>query len=90
MYAIPVIRAIGTPKSSEWMKDALCAKPEYRDYPWFPPVGNHWRQHRRLCRIAIAVCQQCPVIAECKTYADTTFVSSGIWAGKLYGLSGEG
>ena len=77
-------------KSTAWMDNALCAKPEYKDYPWFPPTGNHWRKHQILCQRAIAVCHACPVMTECKAYADISLVTAGIWGGQLYGLTGEG
>ena len=61
-----------------WQADAAC-----RDLPvdwFFPEQGpNAWYQLRQ----AVAVCQDCPVIADCLNYALTFEPRSlpGIWGG---------
>lgn len=61
-----------------WQADAAC-----RDLPldwFFPEVGPEaWKQLRR----AVAVCESCPVIADCLNYALTFEARAlpGIWGG---------
>lgn len=67
-----------------WQEQALCALPEHRDLLWFPDEEE--RRHYRVKgrREVIAVCAQCPVIEECKQYAESIPVAAGVWAGKQY------
>lgn len=62
----------------KWMASAVCAQidPEI----WFP-------DHRRDGRVAQAIelCQGCPVIRECRDYADEIDADYGVWGGVLRG-----
>jgi Transcription factor WhiB len=72
-------------KGSSWMKDALCAKPEYRDLPWFfsDKLGKTTqKKHRQHLK---QVCNACPVQAECAHFANKAGVNAGVWAGRYYG-----
>ena len=59
-----------------WEEDAACAKhdPEL----WFPEQGH------RVIKEATAICNQCPVQAECNAYAKQIKPSDGVWAGRNY------
>jgi WhiB family transcriptional regulator, redox-sensing transcriptional regulator len=58
----------------EWMRSALCTQvdPDL----WFPEKGGHdmSRQPKRICR-------ECPVIAECLSYALEHEEMFGVWGG---------
>jgi len=62
----------------DWVKSSLCSQidPEL----WFPA-------HARDAKVqeSIAICQQCPVIEECKAYADEIEADFGVWGGELRG-----
>jgi WhiB family redox-sensing transcriptional regulator len=71
----------------DWQHLALCARPEHRDLMWFP---SEWRgsgaQRLKIERLRVEqVCDACPVIAECRAYAERHNVTAGVWAGKHYG-----
>lgn len=55
-----------------WTDDALCAQTDPDLF--FPEKGGTSNDAR-------AVCQQCPVIAECLTYALDARMSDGVWGG---------
>lgn len=67
-----------------WQEDALCAQPEYRNLMWFP--DEDWSRARKQLEFqrTRSICRSCPVIAECRVYAEKAQVTSGIWAGKDY------
>lgn len=43
---------------------------------WFPEIGEG-----RIEKRAIAFCQECPVIAQCREYAIITDQRAGVWGG---------
>lgn len=64
-----------------WMEDAACR--EYDSGLWFPYRGRY-----DMARQAVAVCNSCPVVAECLRHAATLRVRAGmslhgIWAGRV-------
>jgi len=67
-----------------WQEQALCALPEHRDLLWFPDEEDrtHYRQKGR--NEVKEVCGRCPVIDECRQYAESIQVSAGVWGGKQY------
>ena len=64
---------VGRPR---WHADAACR--EHPGVTWFPGTGDHGRE-------AKAVCQQCLVLDECRTWAlgqdNSPCGLAGIWAG---------
>jgi len=67
-----------------WQEHALCALPEYRDLLWFPDEERR-RYYRALGRREVkTICARCPVIEECREYAESIPMSAGVWAGKQY------
>jgi WhiB family redox-sensing transcriptional regulator len=58
-----------------WMDDASCAK----ENPalWFPEKGD-----RKTVALAKAICAECPVRKQCRTFSQETNVIYGIWGGK--------
>jgi WhiB family redox-sensing transcriptional regulator len=59
---------------NDWRKRARCATkdPEV----WFPDPRD---DDANL--LPMAICQGCPVIRECDTYADETGQGAGVWGG---------
>jgi len=68
-----------TLRPKDWTKQSLCSQidPEL----WFP-----LRKRDPRIREAVSICQQCPVINECRAYADEIDADYGIWAGELRGV----
>lgn len=63
----------------DWMASALCAQVDADAF--FPDtvgVGG-----RRQAAAAQAICEQCPVILECRMYAKQIGASAGVWGGQL-------
>ena len=58
----------------QWRRQAACIG--FVD-TFFPD-----RPDRYTRRAAIRICDTCPVIEECDTYADQTDEKSGVWGGK--------
>lgn len=70
-------RKVADVSSLQWMNEARCA--EIGDAPFFPEHGEDYRQ-------AVAVCNSCPVKAECLEHAIRLEQSgawnvTGIWGG---------
>lgn len=81
-----ILRYLATPKpklvqlqrSQAWRDEAACLnKPQ----EWFFPSCTGLKA-QALKRKAIATCQQCPVIKQCRQSALATFENHGIWAGE--------
>ena len=72
-------------RKSDWMKDALCATAQYRDLPWLPAEDATTIFKRRSRNALAQICNQCPVRAECRTFAKEAGVTAGVWAGRYYG-----
>lgn len=80
--------------SPHWMSRALCAKPGYKDLNWFPEVTEppkdrkEWKLHRQHQlserRKLKEICHACPVMAECRAYAEHVRATTGFWAGQNY------
>ena len=78
--------AIEMRRTYNWMRKALCARPEYKEYLWFPPRNEMSKKARLANRKTLQkICTQCPVQAECHEFAETAGVTAGVWAGKYYG-----
>lgn len=60
---------------TDWRTRAAClhADPEV----FFPAPKD-----RHTLRTAVALCEQCPVITDCRAFADKIKPGYGIWAGK--------
>ena len=67
---------LGSP--AEWLGEAAC-----RGLAWWP-----WPEEaeREVVERAIEVCERCPVVAECKQYADDTG-QVGVWGAKARGFN---
>lgn len=64
-----------------WREQAVCRPGSGHDPDlWFP--DGHDRQ---AIAVAQRLCATCPVIAECRAYADTTRQEHGVWAGRCIG-----
>lgn len=67
-----------------WMDQAACLDPDVDPELFFPPKGgmNDYRtNHLSIRWPAMAICEQCPVRAECLMYAYKTDQRHGIWGG---------
>lgn len=60
-----------------WHTDALCRPGTGVDPNWWWPDAAH----PQTGDIAIGICQSCPVMDECLTFAITNEETSGIWGG---------
>jgi Transcription factor WhiB len=76
----------------DWMTHAAC-----RDYPdpdlWFRGEEKGIESTRRLAQ-AQAICEGCPVTAQCKKYCRETGSAFGVWGGteiqtQVYGSTGR-
>lgn len=66
----------------EWKQQALCRPDVYGGDPnVFYPPRRDTHERRRLIVTAKAICKRCPVIAECRDYADRRGETIGIWGG---------
>jgi Transcription factor WhiB len=72
-------------KHSQWMRNALCATPKYREYPWFSEEDAQPHVKKANRKLLKQVCAYCPVQAECNTFAKNAGVTAGVWAGHYYG-----
>lgn len=76
-----IIKRLPKPVESnyKWQDKALCKEtdPELFFHP------DHQRGDEKILRVqqAKAICQTCPVIEECRTFAITTRQDFGIWGG---------
>ncbi len=71
------LRWTSTPAPGPWREDAACRGADPGLFFPEPTVGRGDGGHE-----ARAVCQGCPVIADCRAYADSQTVLYGIWAGE--------
>lgn len=68
------------PEPATWVQQAACRDhAPSRDW-WFPEHGE-----THLAKRAAAICQGCPVQADCLDYALTNNERHGIWAGVNFG-----
>jgi len=73
----------------DWVPDAMCADPAFRDMPgWFPKERWTPGQRAREVERVRKVCAVCPVNVECHEYANTLEFPAGVWAGRIYGRKG--
>lgn len=68
---VELLRAMDVPR---WDEGALCAQTDPELF--FPEVGQ-----TDLVRDARNICQQCPLLAECREYAVRHGELHGIWGG---------
>jgi hypothetical protein len=73
-------------KQGSWVEQARCALPEYRNLEWvMEKPGNQTKSELSRKRQKMAeVCNLCPVMAECREYAEKAHVTIGFWAGKNF------
>lgn len=62
----------------EFFDRAACRN---EDPELFFPVGDIGRVNRRQIADALAVCQRCPVVTDCREWALATGQAYGIWGG---------
>ncbi len=62
-----------------WEDDAACRAADSRLF--FGPDGEEQPERESREALARAVCEQCPVRADCLDLALSTFVKYGIWGG---------
>lgn len=67
----------------EWMLRASC---RVEDPELFFPLPKDKRSQRE----AIAICRECPVIAECAMYAKEMRITDGVWAAGYLALPARG
>lgn len=58
--------------SRDWSLDALCAQTDPELF--FPGKGQNPKKAKK-------VCERCPVIRECREFADTHDIDHGVWGG---------
>ena len=67
-----------------WAARGACTLPEARGAFLAlseRPSGPLKAKARRVCLL------DCPVLAECRDYAEREQVTAGMWAGRMYGIS---
>lgn len=62
----------------EWMKNAACTDPS-TDPDWWFPDSEHFDDMQ--IRVAIKICNECPVQRTCLEYALGNWPMHGIWGG---------
>lgn len=66
-----------------WMVKASC---QYRpDLPWTGPVRDDWARYPvppESVTWMRAICEQCPALEACRSYATGSEVTAGFWAGR--------
>jgi hypothetical protein len=67
--------------STDWMSQAACTG---RGFLWDYDAGADGSDRATKHAQAIAICQTCPVLALCGTYADQNDLV-GVWGGKCHG-----
>jgi len=74
---------------AEWQElkeTGLCYQHEHPEW-WFPDTyGYDWKGAVRDSRKAQEICQQCPVVGQCLTWAVRTRQPTGIWGGRIFRL----
>jgi WhiB family transcriptional regulator, redox-sensing transcriptional regulator len=64
----------------EWQRAALCRGEAGRDF--YPPFGGERKRDRKARELrAKAVCEGCPVRAECLDHAVNSGERYGVWGG---------
>jgi len=77
-------------KQGDWVKQARCALPEYKHLGWVTEnkAGGdgrvRQRKESRTRKLLAEICNDCPVMAECREFADKNFITLGVWGGKNY------
>ncbi len=61
-----------------WMKQAACTDPSIDPDWFFPEVTNEKSLEQKL---ALVICENCPVKIECLAYAMKNWPVYGIWGG---------
>jgi len=67
------------PLDRDWQHRALCRGTDTDMF--FSPEGERGNVRARRERAAKQICQDCPVLADCRAYALTATESYGIWGG---------
>lgn len=70
----------------DWMEQARCAEPEYRDLGWVTEKRSNQSRAEISGRVKklTEICNACPVMAECYEYAEKLHPTLGFWGGKNY------
>jgi len=63
-----------------WQEHAACRGPLGSVF-FPPPVTERKRERRAREAKAIRICQSCPVMAECRSYAISIREQHGVWGG---------
>lgn len=61
-----------------WIEQAACKGKDAS--MWFPTGGSSWEE-RKIMRMAISICETCPVKQECLDHS-LSWEAEGIWGGK--------
>jgi hypothetical protein len=68
---------VHTPRlDTDWMDDAACVQ-----MPGLPWIENPGRVPDFLLDLMEAVCDACPVRAQCESFTQTAQITAGFWAG---------
>ncbi len=69
------------PESGDWRESAVCASTDPDIF--YPGSGRPGRLQKSNpeVRLAVALCETCPVIQECRNYAITNGETYGVWGG---------
>ena len=66
--------------SMAFMAQALCAQPRHRTLPWIEDPNR--LEARRSRPVMAALCDACPVRANCEAFAEAAKITAGFWAGE--------
>jgi WhiB family transcriptional regulator, redox-sensing transcriptional regulator len=77
--AVPTVSRVVT-GNLQWQRAALCRGEAGRDF--YPPFGGERKRDRKARELrAKAVCESCPVRAECLDHAVSSGERYGVWGG---------
>ena len=62
-----------------WLDKSACRRADAQLF--FGPEHEGWQERELREAAAVAVCQQCPVRAQCLNYALSYSIGHGIWGG---------
>lgn len=62
-----------------WMEDAACRGMDSSVF--YYPDGERGHARKRRVKVAKAICRQCPVLEECRSFALNNGEKFGVWGG---------
>jgi len=73
-------------RPGDWVDQARCARPEYRDLEWVQGHKSSATKHElvRTRKQLGEICSACPVVVECREFAERTQATIGFWGGKNF------